>query len=185
MKKRNSREAALKEQMIALLPRLRRFARNLAGSVDKGDDLMQAACERALTRLDQVSADIRLDSWLYRITYTRWIDTVRRGQIRKTYLKLIETNKTESGIHEDFGQRMATTLDIRKAVNTLPDEYRAALILVGIEGYSYAEAAKVLSVPVGTVASRVARARTMLSDFLNHDKRPTLISISKNQGIKK
>ncbi len=178
MKKRNSREAALKEQMIALLPRLRRFARNLAGSADQGDDLVQAACERALTRLDQVRADTRLDSWLYRITYTRWIDTVRRGQNRKTYLKLIKTHKAESRIHENFGQCMATTLDMRKAVKTLPDEHRAALILVGIEGYSYAEAATVLSVPVGTVASRVARARTMLSDFLNNDKRPSLISIS-------
>jgi RNA polymerase sigma factor (sigma-70 family) len=82
------REEALRQEIVSFLPRLRRFARSLAKDPDKADDLVQAACERALGRLSHVREGTRLDSWLYRIIYTRWIDKMRRGKTRSAGPKL-------------------------------------------------------------------------------------------------
>src|SRR5581483_1127091 len=71
-------DEAFSDQLVALLPRLRRFARSLTGSVEEGDDIVQSACERALERAGQCEPGSRLDSWMYRIVQTVWIDRVRR-----------------------------------------------------------------------------------------------------------
>ena len=68
------RHETLRRQLVGLLPRMRRFARSLAGDPSRADDLLQAACERALGRLDQVQEGTRIESWLYRIIYTQWVD---------------------------------------------------------------------------------------------------------------
>ena len=83
------REEALRQEIVSFLPRLRRFARSLARDPDRADDLVQAACQRALERLDQVREGTRLDSWLYRILYTRWVDKVRRGKTRTANLVVL------------------------------------------------------------------------------------------------
>ena len=80
-----SGDAAFREQLIALLPRLRRFARGLARSADEGDDLVQAACIRAIERQSQWQPGTRLDSWLYRIIQTIWLDRTRAARVRKDY----------------------------------------------------------------------------------------------------
>ncbi|KPJ75407.1 MAG: hypothetical protein AMJ54_15105 [Deltaproteobacteria bacterium SG8_13] len=160
------REEALREQMVGLLPRIRRFARGLTKDPDRADDLVQEACERALGRLHQFAEDSRLDSWLYRIVYTRWIDRLRRSKTRSAHLALL--NKQES--EEPAGNGTAgldKLLDVKDALAALPQEHRAAVLLVGVEGHSYAEAAAVMDVPVGTVASRVARGRSMLAEMLS------------------
>ena len=77
-------DQAFSDQLVELLPRLRRFARGLTGSREEGDDVVQAACERALARRDQFEPGSRLDSWMYRIMQTVWIDQLRkrrRGEI--------------------------------------------------------------------------------------------------------
>ena len=160
------REKALRQQMVGLLPRIRRFARGLTKDPDSADDLVQESCERALGRLNQFAEDSRLDSWLYRIVYTRWIDRLRRGKTRSAHLALLEKDAAE-GAAGSAGAGIEKLLDARDALTALPEEHRAAVLLVGVEGYSYAEAAAVMDIPVGTVASRVARGRSMLAALMS------------------
>ena len=164
------REEALRQEIVSYLPRLRRFARSLARDPDRADDLVQAACQRALERLEQVREGKRLDSWLYRIVYTRWIDKVRRGKTRSTHLVVLSREDAPIAANAASGPDLETAMDIRQALEKLPAEHHAALTLVSVEGYSYEEAAAVLDVPVGTVASRVARARNMLGRLLTRGR---------------
>jgi RNA polymerase sigma-70 factor (ECF subfamily) len=161
-----TREEALRNQMKGLLPRLRRFARSLAKDSDRADDLVQAACERALNRLSQVREGKRLDSWLYRIIYTQWIDNLRRRKTRTTRLMLISDENKSDTPGMNSNENIDHALDLHNALNALPQEHHAAIMLICVEGYSYTEAAAVLEVPAGTVASRVARARAMLGKLL-------------------
>ena len=176
------REEALRQEIVSILPRLRRFARSLAKDPDKADDLVQAACERALTRLAHVREGSRLDSWLYRIIYTRWIDKMRRGKTRAAKLVVLADAGRSDGNGKEVGDYLDTAMDIQKAFDTLPAENQAALSLVSVEGYSYEEAASVLNVPVGTVASRVARARTILGKFLAYERRQGLQTTKRQSG---
>jgi RNA polymerase sigma-70 factor (ECF subfamily) len=174
MKNADTRDDILRNQMVGLLPRLRRFALTLARDPDRADDLVQAACERALTRFDQLREGTRLDSWLYRIIYTQWIDKLRRKKTRSAKLILLTNESGSMNPGTDAGNSLDTALDLQNALSTLPEEHQAALILVSVEGYSYAEAATVLEVPAGTVASRVARARKMLGRILFEKPRKVL-----------
>ncbi len=153
--------ARFSDQLIAALPRLRRFARGLTGSVVEADDLVQAACERALARRDQFQEGTRFDSWMFRIVQTIWIDQIRARAVRKE-----EAEAPEALLRTDEPVRRVEarlTLDeVRRAVERLPPDQRAALLLVTVEGLSYKEAAKVVQVPVGTIMSRLARARIAL-----------------------
>lgn len=157
------------DQLIALLPRLRRFARGLAGSVAEADDLVQAACERALTRAHQFQEGTRFDSWMFRIVQTIWIDQLRARNIRKE-------GKEDDGLHigTDESMRRAEARlaldEVRTALGELPAEQRAALMLVTVEGLSYKEAAEIAEVPVGTIMSRLARARVALQSRLDSGK---------------
>jgi RNA polymerase sigma-70 factor (ECF subfamily) len=168
--------------MVGLLPRLRRFARGLARDPYRADDLVQAACERALNRLNQVREGSRLDSWLYRIIYTRWIDDRRRVQARTANLTVISNAHTSADAVANKGAHMDTAIDMKNALRALPEEHRVALMLIGVEGYSYAEAAGILDVPPGTVASRVARARAMLGRLLSGGQ-PHVIQPIKCNGM--
>ncbi len=147
--------------MVALLPRLRRFAFGLTGSMDEADDLVQTTCERALSRLHQWQPGTRLDSWLYRIAQTQWIDQAR---VRKNRGDPVEPEVLDR--LPAFGGRSAegehTLARVSAAMDRLPEEQRLVLVLVSVEGLSYQEAAAVLEVPVGTVMSRLARARKRL-----------------------
>lgn len=160
------REEALRQEIVGFLPRMRRFARSLAREPDRADDLVQAACQRALERLNQVREGTRLDSWLYRIIYTRWIDKLRRGKTRSANLVVLTREDLPAAGNAKTGNDLAMALDIKSALEKLPAEHHAAITLVSVEGYSYEEAASVLDIPVGTVASRVARARIMLGRLM-------------------
>jgi RNA polymerase sigma-70 factor (ECF subfamily) len=164
------REEILRDQIVGLLPRLRRFGLSLTKDLDTADDLVQGACERALTRLNQLREGTRLDSWLYRIIYTQWVDKLRRRQICSEKLIVLSRETESRTVSSDSDSNFTTSLDVRTALESLPDEHRAAVMLVCIEGYGYAEAGDVLNVPAGTVASRVSRARGMMSRSLLDDK---------------
>jgi RNA polymerase sigma-70 factor (ECF subfamily) len=175
------REEILRDQIVGLLPRLRRFGLSLTKDRDTADDLVQGACERALTRLDQLREGTRLDSWLYRIIYTQWIDRLRRRQVRSENLIVLSRETESRSVSSDADLNFTTSLDVRTALECLPEEHRAAVMLVCVEGYSYAEAADVLNVPVGTIASRVSRARGMMSRRLLEDKGQVL-RLTKMEG---
>ena len=174
MKNDINREDALRYQMVGLIPRLRRYARTLTKDPERADDLVQAACERALNRLDQLRQGTRLDSWLYRIIYTRWIDRLRRSSTRSAGLVVLSNDNQTDTAADHPGARLDAAIDLRNALRTLPKEHNVALMLVCVEGYTYAEAAAVLEVPAGTVASRVARARNMLGRVLFEQPRNVL-----------
>jgi RNA polymerase sigma-70 factor (ECF subfamily) len=153
--------------LVALLPRLRRFGAGLTGSLDAADDLVQTACERALRAPDRFAPGTRLDSWMFRIMQNIWIDQ-RRARGRRG---------TESGEPEllaslvgDDGRRVTEanmTLErVGAAMDALPEDQRAVLVAVCVEGLSYAETAELLEIPVGTVMSRLFRARRGLGAAL-------------------
>ena len=149
------------DQLIAVLPRLRRFARGLSGSVADADDLVQAACERALARQHQFQEGTRFDSWMFRIVQTIWIDQVRSRDVRKEGGDIAEDRLGSDEPVRRVEARLALT-EVRRALDRLPPDQRAALLLVTVEGLSYKEAAEVVQVPVGTIMSRLARARIAL-----------------------
>jgi len=154
----------VRQQIIDLLPRLRRFAYSLTGSMTEAEDVLQSACERALGRLDQFTPGTRMDSWMFRIMQTTWIDR-RRYAGRRDHdhdTKAMEAVGYDARIHEQTEARMALEI-VRREINNLPEDQRIVLALVTIEGLSYQEAADVLCVPTGTVMSRLARARKRLA----------------------
>ena len=153
------------DQMIAVLPRLRRFARGLAGSAVEADDLVQAACERALARRHQFQEGTRFDSWMFRIVQTIWIDQVRSRDVRKEGGEIAEERLGSDEPVRRVEARLALQ-EVRRAVDRLPPDQRTALLLVTVDGLSYKEAAEVVRVPVGTIMSRLARARIALQQQL-------------------
>lgn len=154
-------------ELVDLVPRLRRFAYALTGSGDAGDDLVQAACERALRHADQFRPGTRMDSWMYRIIQNLWLDARRRQKVRGTPVDPDRAELSDGGQSARRMDDRLTLARIRTAVDRLPDDQRAVLVLVAIEGLNYREAAEVLDLPMGTVMSRLSRARSRLLDMMN------------------
>jgi RNA polymerase sigma-70 factor, ECF subfamily len=153
----------IQEQIVALVPRLRRFARNLTRNPHDADDVVQIALERALTKLDQWHSDARLDSWLFKIVRNAWIDEVR-SRVRRDKVFLSE----EAGDHvgSDTMQQETDLMSVQAAMARLPEDQLAAVSLVLVEGLPYKEAAEVLDIPIGTLTSRLARGREALQTLL-------------------
>jgi RNA polymerase sigma-70 factor (ECF subfamily) len=157
---------AVREGLIPLLPRLRRLARALAGQVADADDLVQLVLERALTRAAQRRPDAALDKWVFAIARNAWRDELR-ARARSQHLFAPE----EAGVTAADGSSapFAQQLELAAAVAALPPDHREVVALVLVEGMSYSEAAELLEVPVGTVTSRLARARATLQAHLGTD----------------
>ena len=146
--------------MLDLLPRLRRFAAGLAGSTTDGDDLCQMTIERALTNRDKWREGTRLASWMYRIMRNIWIDDRRANQRRGQTFVDEEAGVAVGG--EGAQEASVALADVDRALATLPDDQREAVLLVMVEGYSYREAAEIVDCPVGTMNSRLVRGRDAL-----------------------
>lgn len=157
----------LRNDLVALLPRLRRFSYSLCGSLDEADDLVQAACERALSRLGQFEPGTRLDSWMFRIVQSIWIDRMRASSRRNNVSdpEALESVPHDARIHEQTEARAALEV-VREAVARLPEEQRIVLALCTVDGLSYQQAADTLEVPIGTIMSRLSRARRKLAEAL-------------------
>jgi RNA polymerase sigma-70 factor (ECF subfamily) len=149
-------------ELIALLPRLRRFAVGLAGTVHDGDDLVQGALTKALTNADRWAPGTRLDSWMYRIIQNHWIDTVRARKTRNEGPTLEHADRHVLVDGTRIADSAISAERLNQHMGALPPEQRAVLVLVAVEGLSYAEAAATLKIPVGTVMSRLSRARAAL-----------------------
>ena len=151
----------LRGNLAALLPRLRRFGLALTGTVSEADDLVQGACERALTHSGQLRDQARLDAWVYGIMRNLWIDETRSRKLRRH-----DDMDAAAAVMGEDGERVAhgnlTLAAVRKVLNTLPAEQRSVLVLICVDGLRYAEAAAVLGIPIGTVMSRLARGREEL-----------------------
>lgn len=147
------------ERLRALLPSLRRFARSLAGDSADADDLVQSALERALSHWTSRREETALQSWLFSIVYRQFIDEHRRGARWQRVLAFFGMQPPEPA---PSPERVHEGRDQLAAFAQLSAEQRALLVLVGLEGIGYREAAELLGVPVGTVMSRLSRAREKL-----------------------
>ncbi|NER62506.1 sigma-70 family RNA polymerase sigma factor [Pseudomonas sp. MAFF212428] len=155
-------------QLRDMLQRLRRFALWLTRDASSADDLVQATVERALSRRAQQAGDDSLRAWLFAILYRLFIDTKRRERRHARWLAW-------------FGRDEATGSDTEAIVLAesglaafarLPAEQRALLLLISVEGLSYKEAAQALDVPIGTVMSRLSRARAALRELAEGNTPP-------------
>lgn len=155
----------MKDAILSVLPRLRRFCHAMAGNPADGDDLMQSTVERALAHGDQFQAGTRIDSWLYRIAQNLQIDQARAKGRRGTAVPVEDAYDLVGDDGEGVYHR-AELAAASRALAEVPDDQRAAFVLVVIEGLSYREAAETLEVPVGTIMSRIARARARIEKAL-------------------
>jgi RNA polymerase sigma-70 factor, ECF subfamily len=161
---RDESRRAVRDGILAAVPNLRAFAMSLSGSIDRADDLVQETLLRALANIDSFEPGTNLPAWLF---------TILRNQFRTEYRK----RRREV---EDADGRFASTLmsypeqhgrieltEFRQALDELTADQREALILIGASGFSYEQAAKICGCAVGTVKSRVNRARIKLAQLLS------------------
>ncbi|HEX7781902.1 MAG TPA: sigma-70 family RNA polymerase sigma factor [Sphingobium sp.] len=157
---------AFESELLALVPRLRRFAASLSRNAADGDDLCQAAIERALKSRAQWQEGTRLDSWMYRIMRNLWIDEARaRQRAAKTFAPEEEGEHVGHAGDRDIEAAVELS-DVARAMAKLPDEQREVIALVLVEGLAYKEAAEVLDIPMGTLTSRLVRGRGALLELL-------------------
>lgn len=151
-----------RQELLEILPNLRRFALSLAGSLADADDLLQSAVERVLER--GLPADAAVLPWCLRVCRNLWIDELRHRRVQRESSAALaaESETSTSGERQVLGE--LSLREVQRVMATLPEEQRAVLELVAVEGFAYKEAAAVLEIPVGTVMSRLARARATLVD---------------------
>lgn len=159
-------DVRFQRELVELVPRLRRFAYALTGSSDAGDDLVQAACERALRNAEQFRPGTRMDSWMFRIMQNLWLDDRRRQRVRGVQIDPETASLSDDGQGARQVEDQVALAQVRAAVDALPHDQRSVLVLVAIEGLNYREAADVLDLPMGTVMSRLARARARLTEMM-------------------
>ena len=158
----------LRTELVALLPRLRRFARALARNAHDADDLVQLALERALAHAAQRRPDMQLAGWVFGILRNAWVDEQRA---RGRRARLFAPEESGEQVADAAGSAAPEMLAVQEALGRLPEEQRLAVALVLIEGLSYKEAAHVMEVPIGTLTSRLARARETLQSLLGAAER--------------
>jgi RNA polymerase sigma-70 factor (ECF subfamily) len=154
-----------REAVAAEIPRLRRYARALLGDSSEADDLIQDTLERALARLDQWRDGDSPRKWLFSILHNLHVDGLRRKSRRPPHVGLDSLGAEQSAPAADG----ASGRDLDRALQLLTGDQREVVLLVGLEGLSYAETAQVLSIPIGTVMSRLARGRDRLRALLDYD----------------
>jgi RNA polymerase sigma-70 factor (ECF subfamily) len=159
-------EPSVREAMLSAVPSLRAFAISLSGNVDRADDLVQETLLRAMANIDSFQPGTNMSAWLF---------TILRNLFRSEYRKRRREVEDADGSYADTltshpeQHGRIEFEEFRKALAQLPSDQREALILVGASGFSYEEAACICSCAVGTIKSRVNRARTRLSELLAID----------------
>jgi RNA polymerase sigma-70 factor, ECF subfamily len=154
----------IREVMLAAVPSLRAFAISLCGNVDRADDLVQETVLRALANIDSFQPGTNMSAWLF---------TILRNLFRSEYRKRRREVEDATGMYAESMKsqpEQASRLEfdeLRAALAQLPDDQREAVILVGASGFSYEEAAKICGCAVGTIKSRVNRARGRLAEILS------------------
>lgn len=151
-----------KSELISLLPRLKRYAITLTRSTPDADDLVQEVCMNALRKWEQYDATQPLDRWLFTILRNQWISEIRKRKVRvgqgqvpaEDALELSSDNNADDAI---------LVKQVQGKILNLPSELSQPLLLVCAEGYSYLEASNFLKIPIGTVMSRIHRARKIIS----------------------
>lgn len=157
-------EPALRDALLAAVPSLRAFAISLCGQVDRADDLVQDTLLRALSNLDRFERGTNLNAWLFTILRNSF-----HSEFRKRRREVEDPDGSYASrlkVQPDQGARLDFE-DFRSALATLPHDQREALLLIGASGFSYEEAAGICGCAVGTIKSRVNRARSRLAEMLD------------------
>jgi RNA polymerase sigma-70 factor, ECF subfamily len=155
-----------------IIPALRRYARTFVCDAEVADDLVQDTLERAISRWHQRRSDGNLRRWLFIILHNLAMNHLLRLTRRVRELPLDDAHESEmvaSSTQEDALRHA----DILAAVEQLPEDQRCILLLVSVEDVSYADAARILNIPIGTVMSRLARARARLLKLVEEQGNPT------------
>ncbi len=156
-------------QLLALLPIMRRYSRSLAKSDAEGEDLLQDCVAKALARRGQWRG-LNLRGWILTMMTNLYRNSYKsRARVRYETLDAAENVSSSTGETDPFQLEL-----LENAINTLPEDNRAVLMLVVVEGYSYGEAAAMLDIPVGTVMSRLSRARQRLAEHMSGSNVVTL-----------
>lgn len=151
--------AEFQARLVAFLPRLRRFCHGLAGNRDSGDDLLQSTVERALARHAQWQEGTSLESWVFKMASNLNIDRIRAQRVRGVAVSVDESFDLPG---EDVLAHLEYRSDLEAAAAALaamPADLRAVMTVVVLDGASYRDAADLLAIPIGTVMSRLSRAR--------------------------
>jgi RNA polymerase sigma-70 factor (ECF subfamily) len=155
--------SAIGQSLITILPRLRRYALALCHVADVADDLVQTACERALAAAGQYDG-MRFEAWMFRIVRNAWYDRLRRQRTRGQESDITERDDIAALDAEKLPERRLLLRRVMAAIDALPEDQRDLMLLVCVEDVSYREAAEILDLPMGTVMSRLARARRKIAD---------------------
>jgi len=149
------------EVLLAELRGLRKFCFSLTGNAADADDLLQMTVERVIKK--GMPEDAHAARWAYRVCKNLWIDELRSRSVRQSHLEFVGEQGREEPSAEQVAGDERQVAAVFGELENLPDEQRLALTLVAIEGKTYGEAAEILEVPIGTIMSRIARARRQLA----------------------
>ena len=155
-----------RRELVGLLPKLRRFAMTLTRNASDADDLVQEACERAITRSHLWNGEGRLESWVYAMTRNLWVDEVRKRKVR-TGSGTVDFAEQDDLHVEASADKAVYAKHLHRLIMTMPEGLSAVFLLVNVEGHSYREAADILGIPIGTVMSRLSTARIRLAAMIS------------------
>ena len=167
----NPAPPAFRQQLLDQIPRLRRYARALVFDPDRADDLVQSTLERGLTHWHQYDQRRDMGAWLLSIAHNAYMDQLRRDR-RLTAVDPGDLQDLQDRAGGDAGTDVGLRMDLMAALARLSAEQRESLLLVCVEQLSYAEVAEVMQVPLGTVMSRVCRARAAMRQILEGRRAP-------------
>ena len=159
--------------MEACIPALRRYARSLLRDREEVDDLVHDCLVRALDQFHTRREDGDLRAWLFAIMHNLFISRARRNKTRGQTVSLDEVSEDRLGMRASQDGHMQTR-DLLRALDDLTEEQRSVLLLVTVEDLSYADVAQVLGIPIGTVMSRLSRARERLRLLMEGEAPPVL-----------
>ena len=160
-----------RKQVESLIPDLKKFSLSLTHDKDNCNDLVQQSIITAFSKADQFRGNSNLKSWIFRIVYTTWIDITRKNRTIVKYENMIQKTQLGNDRNRSTISSLNTCIDCKNLFKHLPDKQKASFHLVCVEGYTYSEAAKILGVPVGTVASRVSHIRLKFNQYFSERER--------------
>lgn len=159
----SQRANSFKRELTTVIPHLRAFARGLCGRPDLADDLVQETLLKAWAAQERFEPGTSMRAWTFVILRNAYLTDMRRNRFRADYDETVAERILTTPAAQEGPQHLA---DLYRALQTLPDERRQALLLVGAGGFSYEEAAQICGCAVGTIKSRVGRARATLSAMI-------------------
>lgn len=162
-------------QLLTWVPRLRRYARALAGSREDADDLVQDTLERAWSKSSQWRGVADMRAWLFGIMHNLHVDAARRPRLHTAQM---DETTPEVAVAPNQMQRLAV-FDLEAALTQLPHDQREVVLLVALEDMAYADVARALGIPIGTVMSRLSRGRERLRALMEGRAEPERLRVVK------